>query len=551
VKRGECPVCERRVPVDEEGIVRSHLRDASACKGVGRTALGRRLPEPAGSVKGGERPLDEYGPLSSGDARFESVTAVVGCVAFVGLAVLLVGFFVSPGVCAVGAGMLGLGLAVQWVRDRTPAGRRSDARAQLLRAQQAQETADSAARAEQKQRETAEAERELRTAEAALALRQAVRALIEDLPGRGTPQDEALAHCLSRAGSARQPRLQAEAERLARRHIAVDERILCVAWSVPVSDRQRPALLILTDRGAAVADKGLSYRWVPGPHDIVETPDPDWGVLNVGELVFSFMSNPELRIALAARAEAAAGSPPAARTGRPEDRLIRTARDAELVAVDWMRHLGFTDAAATPVGADEGIDVLAEHAVAQVKMEGSPTSRPTVQQLHGVAVAKKRTALFFALAGYTPPAVDWASQHGIALFQYDLQGVPTPVNPPAQQLTQTVDTRIDPPSEPRTTGLREPAAPRPDLPSPAPGAQREEDFTRQAERAGLRVETLHDIAGAVVSEQRATMVMLQERFSLPRPQARKALEALEHLGVVSAPSSNGRRTVTAASLDSL
>ncbi|MEU3794745.1 hypothetical protein AB0F07_33975 [Streptomyces fructofermentans] len=45
--------------------------------------------------------------------------------------------------------------------------------------------------------------------------------------------------------------------------------------------------------------------------------------------------------------------------------------------------------------------------------------------------------------------------------------------------------------------------------------------------------------------------MLQERFALSRPLARKALEALEHLGVVSAPSANGRRTVTAASLDHL
>jgi hypothetical protein len=440
---------------------------------------------------------------------------------------------------------------VQWVRDRTPAGRRSDARAQLSRERQAQEKADAAARAEQKQREAAAAEQERRTAEAARALRDAVRALIEELPERGTPQDEALAHCLARAGRARQPRLQAEAGRLARRHIAVDERILCVAWSEPESDRQRPALLILTDRGAAVADKGLSYRWVPEPRDLVESAHHDWGMLMIGDLVFSFVSNPELRIALAARAEAAAGPAPAPRADRPEDRLIRTARDAELVAVDWMRHLGFADAAATPVGADEGIDVLAEHAVAQVKMEGSPTSRPTVQQLHGVAVAKNRTALFFALAGYTPPAVDWASRHGIALFQYDLQGVPTPVNPPAQQLVRTAESRTAPPSEPRTTGSRRPAAARPAPSSPAAGARREEDYVRQAERAGLRVEILRDIADAVVSERRATMVMLQERFSLPRPQARKALEALEHLGVVSAPSSNGRRTVTADTLDPL
>ncbi|MER7485122.1 restriction endonuclease [Streptomyces sp. NPDC126497] len=167
----------------------------------------------------------------------------------------------------------------------------------------------------------------------------------------------------------------------------------------------------------------------------------EWGPghLTVGDLAFHFFPYSRLRVALAAREEAAAAGSPAATPHRPAQRLIRDARDADLVAVDWMRSLGFTDAVATPVGADEGIDVLAERAVAQVKKEGSRTTRPTVQQLHGAATAKQRAAPFFSMAGYTPPAITWASHQDIALFPYDLQGTPQPVNPPALRLLETAD----------------------------------------------------------------------------------------------------------------
>jgi hypothetical protein len=292
----------------------------------------------------------------------------------------------------------------------------------------------------------------------------------------------------------------------------------------------------------------VAYRFSPAPEDVIEAPHADAGLLLVGELVFPFSHNPQLRIALAARAQAAESAAPVKAALRPETRLIRTARDAELVAVDWMRYLGFTDAVVTPIGADEGIDVLAEGAVAQVKMEGSPTSRPTVQQLHGVAGAQNKRAVFFSLAGYTRPAFDWASEHGIALFQYDLQGTPTPVNPPAQQLMQTAGAHPASPGSGTPHGsLDHPLSPGlPPSPSPA-GQPHASEFIRCAQHAGLRVETLYDIAQAVVTEQRATMVLLQQRFFLTRRQARHALDALEHLGLVSAPAANGRRTVTATS----
>lgn len=46
-------------------------------------------------------------------------------------------------------------------------------------------------------------------------------------------------------------------------------------------------MLILTDRAAAVSDKGTSYRYDPDPDDVTE----GWGV-QVGDLLFSFFDNP-------------------------------------------------------------------------------------------------------------------------------------------------------------------------------------------------------------------------------------------------------------------
>ncbi|MFD8263380.1 restriction endonuclease [Streptomyces griseoluteus] len=328
------------------------------------------------------------------------------------------------------------GIAV-WTLNATPAGRRNIARDEAQAARQARIRERKAARVEQEREQQRQDALAREAAKAAQALQRAVRQLLDGLPERGAPQEMAIAYCLSRTNAARNPRVQAEAERLARRHVAVDERILCIALSATSTSGKRPALLILTDRAAAVSDKGTSYRYDPDPDDVTES----WGI-QVGDLFFSFLENPQLHTALAAREEAAAlpvSAPPAA--GRPQPRLIRTAREAELIAVDWMRYLGFTDAVATPVGADEGIDVISERGLAQVKMEGSPTTRPTIQQLHGVATAKEKDALFFSLAGYTPPASTWASQHGIALFQYDRQGTPQAINTPALRLLETADGR--------------------------------------------------------------------------------------------------------------
>lgn len=105
---------------------------------------------------------------------------------------------------------------------------------------------------------------------------------------------------------------------------------------------------------------------------------------------------------------------PASSSAAPERRLIKTFRDAENYAAEYMRHLGFADATPTPAGSDGGIDVVASDAVAQVKMEGVATGRPVVQGLFGVATIEGKSSLMFSLAGYTAQALEWADRAGVA-----------------------------------------------------------------------------------------------------------------------------------------
>jgi hypothetical protein len=118
----------------------------------------------------------------------------------------------------------------------------------------------------------------------------------------------------------------------------------------------------------------------------------------------------------------------------PPARLVKTARDAEEYAAEFMVALGFSDAVATPVGADGGIDVTASGAVAQVKMEGLPTGRPAVQRIAGAASSKRVDALFFSLAGYTSQAVEWADGASVALFEFAFDGTVEPRSRDAHRL---------------------------------------------------------------------------------------------------------------------
>ena len=114
--------------------------------------------------------------------------------------------------------------------------------------------------------------------------------------------------------------------------------------------------------------------------------------------------------------------------------LIRSPDDAEQVAAEWMRHLGFPDARCTGAGTDGGVDVRSAGAVAQVKAQLSPVGRPELQALFGVASSEGRRPLFFSLMSYTAAALTWADEVGMALFRFDHGGLVEAVNRAAEGL---------------------------------------------------------------------------------------------------------------------
>ena len=115
-------------------------------------------------------------------------------------------------------------------------------------------------------------------------------------------------------------------------------------------------------------------------------------------------------------------------------RTIRSPDDAEQVAAEWMRHLGFGDAQCTGAGTDGGVDVRSQGAVAQVKAQLTPVGRPELQALYGVARSEGRQPLFFSLMSYTTAALTWADEVGMALFRFDHAGLVEAVNAPAEGL---------------------------------------------------------------------------------------------------------------------
>ncbi|WP_439564936.1 restriction endonuclease [Microcella sp.] len=96
-------------------------------------------------------------------------------------------------------------------------------------------------------------------------------------------------------------------------------------------------------------------------------------------------------------------------------------RGAELLVVEWMRHLGFLDAQATPERADGGIDATSETAVAQVKHYKGKVSVVEVRELFGVAASRGMRALFFTSAGYTAEAIAFATATEMPLFVYSAE----------------------------------------------------------------------------------------------------------------------------------
>jgi len=119
----------------------------------------------------------------------------------------------------------------------------------------------------------------------------------------------------------------------------------------------------------------------------------------------------------------------------PKSRYITNDHEAEHMAADAMRMLGFSDAKVTPVGPDSGIDVRATGAIAQVKFRSAQTGRGDIQRLVGARGNQPTLELlFFAAAGYSAHAIEYATELDVALFVFDPFGRLTSHSPAAEYL---------------------------------------------------------------------------------------------------------------------
>ncbi|GAA4513829.1 restriction endonuclease [Brevibacterium yomogidense] len=120
----------------------------------------------------------------------------------------------------------------------------------------------------------------------------------------------------------------------------------------------------------------------------------------------------------------------------PDRRLVKTFEEAELYSAEVMHALGFRNVSITPPGSDEGIDVISDEAIAQVKMEGVKTSREKLQRLTGVCSVYGKRAVFFSLSGYTMQALEWAEKTGMACFEFAFDGSIVPGSAYAIELAE-------------------------------------------------------------------------------------------------------------------
>lgn len=110
-----------------------------------------------------------------------------------------------------------------------------------------------------------------------------------------------------------------------------------------------------------------------------------------------------------------------ARNGVPPKRIVLQWADAELLACDFLRWLGYRGVQCTGTGADGGVDIASPKLVGQVKMHNRPTGRPDIQKLYGIAAAGGKEAHFFAMA-FSRESVTWAKSTGVRLYQFQRDG---------------------------------------------------------------------------------------------------------------------------------
>ena len=125
---------------------------------------------------------------------------------------------------------------------------------------------------------------------------------------------------------------------------------------------------------------------------------------------------------------------------RPRRRRIRTFPDAQQASRDWMRHMGFSDAA-SEIGYESGIDIQSEEGVGRVDIHRRPIGAAEVRRLAEAALEPKRRAFFFAMAGFASDALERAETERIALFKLDRRGQAEPMNQLARRLLERASRR--------------------------------------------------------------------------------------------------------------
>lgn len=131
---------------------------------------------------------------------------------------------------------------------------------------------------------------------------------------------------------------------------------------------------------------------------------------------------------------------PLAEPHPPPRRQVARWEDAEVLAGEWMRYWGFADARVTDPGPDDGLDVVASGAVAQVKWRAAAVGAPDLQRLVGARGREvHKRALFFTGANYSARARAYADEMDIALFVYQLDGAVAPVNAAGRAVIDDAD----------------------------------------------------------------------------------------------------------------
>jgi hypothetical protein len=121
---------------------------------------------------------------------------------------------------------------------------------------------------------------------------------------------------------------------------------------------------------------------------------------------------------------------------------IFTWQMAEELAQGHMQELGFGDSRRTPVGADDGMDVVSGQAIAQVKHQSQPVGSPEIQRLRGAAFHVDH-ALFYSSSGYTEAAKSFADSRDVSLFAFDAGGDVEPANSAAALLVESRRSRLE------------------------------------------------------------------------------------------------------------